>query len=504
MSQSSTEYRSDRSPIQEGQLAPHSVEAEENVLGAVLLNEGYMADCAFLKPGEFFIVRHGWIWEAMQTVRGRGDAVDHLTVTVELEERGRLSEVGGAAYLIGLISKTVHGMNVESHAKIVQRLAVRRGLIDAAQVIAREAHSDETDIDTTIANSQAALAAATSAHIGDDHITSALDYASVQFDRVSAVASGRAVPPNCLPTGLDDLDQRIGGLRPDDLIVVAARPGMGKSSWLNQIVMTNAKAGKAVGVANFEMSSAQAVTRMMSSESGVPFQAIQDEKMSPDQTAAYASAFVNSSGWLPRVKLEDRMSVATVEGLRRVVGRMVFEHGIELLVVDYLQRMRAPGFKKDNRVQEVGYLARGLKDIAKEFHIPVVAAAQLSRSLEQRTDKRPILSDLRESGEIEQESDLVMFIYRDEYYDADTTEGHRGEIGIAKHRNGPTGQVDFIWNGSQFRFDPAVARNVDLDAGSVTKSNASIPPEVKARADAKAARLPEREKWSDPLAQGGR
>lgn len=464
MNQSSTEFRSDRSPIQEGQLAPHNVEAEEATLGSVLLSQEYMADCAFLKPGDFFLVRHGWIWEAMQTLRDRRDPIDHLTVVTELEGRGRLAEVGGAAYVISLINKTPSGVNVEGYAKIVQRMAVRRGLIAAAQTVAQEAHSDETDIDVVIANSQAAIAEAASAHIGDNRVMTALDYASVQFDRIGQVASGKAVPPNCLPTGLGDLDESIGGLRQDDMIIVAARPGMGKSSWLNQVVITNAKAGKTVGVANFEMSSLQAVTRMMSSESGVPFQDIQDERMTDDQLDAYSKAFVDSSGWLPRIKLEDRMSVATVEGLRRIVGRMVYEHGISLLVVDYLQRMGASGFKKDNRVQEVSYLARGLKSIAKEFHIPVVVASQLSRKCEERNDKRPILSDLRESGEIEQEADLVMFIYRDEYYDADTPDGHRGELIIPKHRNGPTGAVDFMWNAVQFRFEPAARRSVDLDA----------------------------------------
>lgn len=477
-------------------LVPQSVEAEAAVLGSVLLSGEYMADCAFLKPSDFFIERHAWIWQAMQTIRERRDPIDHLTVITELEGRRQLVEAGGAAYIIGLIDRTPSALNVEGYARDVQRLAVRRGVIRAGQMIVREGYSDETDIHTVIANSQSHLAEATSAHIGDDQVKTALDYASVQFDRLGQVASGKAVPPNCLPTGLPDLNAAIGGFRPDDLIVVAARPGMGKSSWLNQILMTNAKAGRAVGFANFEMSSAQAVTRMMSSESGVPFQVIQDEKMTDEQMAAYSAAFVGASAWLPLVKLEDRMSAATVEALRTIVGRMVYEHGIELLAVDYLQRMSAPQFKGANRVQEVSYLARGLKSIAKEFHIPVVAASQLSRKCEERTDKRPILSDLRESGEIEQEADVVMFLYRDEYYDPETVEGHRGEIGIPKHRNGPTGVVDFIWNAVQFRFDPAERRNVDLDAGTVTKHGNGRRPFVAGRDDAT-----DRAEWADPLAK---
>lgn len=456
MSQSSTEIRGD-------QLAPHSIEAEEAVLGAISQDPETMSDVvSFLRTEDFFLVRHGWIWDAMVALRDRKDPIDYLTLTQELEQAGKLSEVGGAAYLISLINKTPSGMNVEGYGRIVERMALRRRLIEAAQQVARVAHSDETDIDEVVSKSELALDRALAGYTGRDSIRTGADVVDLQFARALSVAGGEVVPSSKIPTGIMDLGALIGGFRNDDLAIIAARPSMGKSSLLLQIATNTAKDGAAVGYLTFEDSANSVMTRVMASASGIDYLAIRDDAMTEGQLMTYGASYRTVREWAPRVILEDDILLATWDGVRRTARKMVFEHGIRALFVDYLQKIHAP-YRMDNRVQEISMVARELKNVAKELHIPVVAACQLNRALEVRSDKRPIMSDLRESGEIEQEADVIGFIYRDGYYDPDSPDGMRAEIHIAKHRNGPTGIVDTVWIPERFRFENAAKKNVDLN-----------------------------------------
>lgn len=469
MSQSSTAFRSDHSPVQEGNLAPHNVEAEEAVLGSMLLNPECYGEVFWLQPSDFFLVRHGWIWEAMQALVDRKDPVDQLTVVSELEQRGRLAETGGAAYVISLMNKTPSALNVEGYGHIVERMSLRRRLIEAAQRVARVAHSDETEIEEVIAESEKALAEATIRRIPRQLTVSVKDVAREQLDSVMRAAAGEKVPAG-LATGIVDFDRLTGGFRSGDLILVAARPGMGKSSLLHQVAAEMARGGSPVGIVGWEMDQESVTTRLLSREANIPYTDIRDRRLTADQLAAYMAAFANVESW--PIYLEADVTSRTPSGMRRAGLRLRYEYGIKALFVDYIQLMQGD-WRIDNRVQEISQISLSLKALARELSIPVIAASQLSRAVEGRSDKRPMLSDLRESGSLEQDSDMVCFIYRDNYYDASTLEGNKAEIAVAKHRNGPTGTIDTIWQPEKFNFANAtlVRVNTYTDESWVEKSN---------------------------------
>lgn len=447
MSQSSTEIRSDM-------LAPHSIEAEEAVLGSILLNPEAFILAMFLSFEDWFLVRHGWIWNAMVTINRRHDPIDHLTVVEELETNGHLAEVGGAAYVISLINKTPSALNVAGYAAIVHRMSIRRRMIEAAQVIARVAHSDETDIDEVITQAQRALAQVTKGY-GRKRALVIGEIASEHFDTTgAAIANGS--PVRGLPTGLVDLDRITGGLRKGDLDIVAARPGMGKTSFLLGIVKHVAKQGKAVGFLSFEQSARSLTTRLLTAECGIPYNDLDDGRVREDQMPAYVQAIGTVGEW--PIIFQDDTSLRNVYKACNAARQMWLDFGIELLVVDYLQLMIAPsGHDKrvENRNQEIAIITGELKSLARELDIPVFVACQLNRAVEGRSDKRPMLSDLRDSGSIEQDIDLGMFIYRAEYYDHNAEEGHRSEIDIPKNRNGQTGTIDVIWFGETMQFKDA-------------------------------------------------
>jgi replicative DNA helicase len=386
MSQFSTEIRSD-------QLAPHSIEAEEAVLGSILLNpEAFFEVLPFLKAEDYFLVRHGWIWDAMVSLHERRDPIDHLTLISELEQTGRLSEVGGAAYIISLINKTPSALNVEGYGRIVERMALRRRLIEAAQQVARVAHSDETDIDEVVNRAEQAIFEVTERRLAHD-LVPVKDVVSEYFDRVSFMARHQEMVMG-VPTGFIDLDRMLGGMQKSDLIIIAARPGMGKSSMLNSIVMNAARLNQRVALFSLEMSNEQLVQRFVSSLTRIPSQKLREGKLDEKDWAEFVKAAEDMSR--QPIHMDDTPALGTQE-LRSKARRLHLELGLDLILVDYLQLMTTP-FRSENRVQEISYISRSLKQIARELNVPVVAAAQLSRAVEQRTDKRPMLSDLRESG----------------------------------------------------------------------------------------------------------
>lgn len=452
MSQSSSDLRSD-------QLAPHSIEAEEAVLGSILINpEALFEVLPFLNADDFFIVRHSWIWEAMLALHERRDPLDYLTIVSELEQTGRLAEVGGAAYILSLINKTPSALNVEGYGRIVERMAVRRRLINAAQQVARVAHSDETDIDEVISRAEQAVFEVTERRLVHD-LVPIKNAVSEYFDHVSYLARHQDMVMG-VPTGFMDLDRLLGGLQKSDLVIIAARPGMGKSSMLNSIVMNAARLNQRVALFSLEMSNEQLVQRFISGITHIPSHKLREGRLDDKDWAEFVKA-TEDIGRLP-IHLDDTPALSTQE-IRSKARRLHLEYGLSLIVVDYLQLMTTP-FKSENRVQEISYISRALKQLARELNVPLVSAAQLSRAVEQRTDKRPQLSDLRESGSIEQDSDVVMFIYRDAYYNLDSPDGNRTEIQIAKHRNGPTGVVDLIFVPELTQFQNAARVSVDLDA----------------------------------------
>ncbi len=444
--------------LQSEQLAPHSVEAEEAVLGSILINPETLYEVLpFLRAEDFFIVRHAWIWEAILNLHERRDPIDYLTLVNELEQQGRLADVGGAAYILSLINKTPSALNAAGYGHIVERMAVRRRLIEAASRIVRVAHSEETDIDEVISQSEQAIFEVTERRLSRE-LTPVREVVSSYFDHISLLARHQEEVMG-VPTGFIDLDRLLGGMQKSDLLIIAARPGMGKSSWLNSVVLNAARNHQRVALFSLEMSNEQLVQRFVSAETRIPSHKLREGRLDERDWAQFVAA-TQRIGELP-IFLDDTPALSTQE-LRTKARRLYLEYGLDLVVIDYLQLMTTP-FRNENRVQEISYISRALKQLARELNVPVVAAAQLSRAVEQRTDKRPQLSDLRESGSIEQDSDVVLFIYRDAYYNPDTPDGNGAEIHIAKHRNGPTGMVHLVFIPELTQFQNAAAVNIDLD-----------------------------------------
>lgn len=386
MSQSTAGYQTDH-------LAPHSVEAEEAVLGSVLINpEALYEVLSFLRPEDFFIVRHTWIWEAILSLHERRDPIDYLTLVNELETLGRLSDIGGAAYILSLINKTPSALNAEGYGRIVERMAIRRRLIDAASNIARIAHSDETDIDEVVGRAEQAIFDVTERRLTRD-LVPVKDVVSSYFDHISLLARHQEEVMG-VPSGFVDLDRLLGGMQKSDLIIIAARPGMGKTSWLNTVVMNAARNRQRVALFSLEMSNEQLVQRFVSQDTHIPSHKLREGKLDERDWSQFVAA-TQAIADLP-IYLDDTPALSTQE-LRTKARRLYLEYGLDLIVIDYLQLMSTP-YRNENRVQEISFISRALKQLARELNVPVIAAAQLSRAVEQRTDKRPMLSDLRESG----------------------------------------------------------------------------------------------------------
>jgi replicative DNA helicase len=451
MAESTSDLRTDT-------LAPHSVEAEEAVLGSILINPDALLEVLpFLSPVDFFIVRNGWVYEAIVRLHERRDPLDYLTVTNELELSGRLTEVGGAAYILSLVNKTPSSLNVEGYGRIVERMSLRRRLLDAAGEVARAAHSEETDINEVVNRAEQAIFEVTEQRLQRD-LVPVSEVISDYFDHITDLMRRQEVVMG-VPTGFVDLDSMLGGMQRSDLLIIAARPGMGKSSMLNSIMLNAARHQQRVALFSLEMSNEQLVQRFISSETRIPSHRLREGTLDERDMAEFVKAAEHISS-MP-IYLDDTPALSTQE-LRSKARRLFLEYGLDLIMVDYLQLMTTP-FRSDNRVQEISYISRSLKQLARELNVPLVAAAQLSRAVEQRNDKRPMLSDLRESGSIEQDSDVVIFIYRDAYYNKETPDGDRTEVHIAKHRNGPTGQVDLVFIPELTLFRDAVRRDTNLD-----------------------------------------
>jgi len=455
----STQFSSD-------QLAPHNVEAEAAVLGSILIAPDTMAETDVLSAGDFFIERNGWIFSALQRLHSRRDPIDYLTLVAELETSGQLSEVGGAAYILKLINETPSAINVEGYAEIVYRMAIRRRLLLAAGMIAQAAHSSEPEIEVIVATAEDAVHSVTRGRRLQS-IQTMKSAMAEHFDLMQRTAAGGDLPG--MGSGLTDLD-RMFRARAGDLVYVAARPGMGKTAFLQTMIANNRT--KPAGFLSMEMSTDQVAQRWVSSETGIPFEAMSNGTMTPEQWEIYADVYPQIAEW--PVVIDDTGRI-TPSDLRSRVQRMVYEYSIEVVYLDFIQLMTAGGKSDDNRAQELSAISRECKLIAREFNIPFIVASQLNRNLESRADRRPLLSDMKDSGSLEQDADEVIFIYREDYY-PNPGEERRGvaEIIVAKNRNGATGFVDTVWQPQRMRFVNAYKRHVDLNDTSVgTYANAT-------------------------------
>lgn len=375
-------------------LPPHSLEAEEAVLGSLLIDPDAIFDVSsFLKPASFYHVKNQWIYEAILSLNERREPLDLITLTEELRRQERLEDVGGEGYIIGLINAVPTSINAESYGRVVEATAVRRQMIKAASEIANLAYNEAEDINVVIDRAEQTLFSVSEERTTRD-LVPIKQIASEYLERIQEL-NARGDDVIGVPTGFVDLDRLLGGLNKSDLIIVAARPGMGKTSLQNAMALTAARRyGKRVALFNLEMSAEQLVQRMIAAETRIDSQRLRRGDLQEHEWPIFMETIGRLSE--TRIFIDDTPSI-TPNQLRTKCRRLYAEHGLDLIMIDYLQLMQTDR-GTNNRVQEISEISRALKGLARELNVPLVSAAQLSRAVEQRQDKRPLLSDLRDSG----------------------------------------------------------------------------------------------------------
>jgi len=441
------------------QSLPFAREAEEAVLGAILVNPEVYYDVAhFLSAEDFYLHRNRWVWETFNSLHDQRLPIDLLTVAEELERQGRLAEAGGPAYLTALINAVPTSLHAEAYGHLVEGSATRRRLLEAANQIARLAYQSDTLIEEAVNEAEKAIFAVSERRLTHElqPIKQAL---SEYYDRVDYLARHRDETIG-VPTGFIDLDRVLGGMQPSDLLIIAGRPGQGKSGFCISAAKNASQLHKKhVALFSLEMSNEQLVQRLVAQETGIDSQRLRLGDIRDEEWPLFTQA-VSALGET-HIYLDDTPAITPLQ-LRTKCRRLHMEVGLDLIIVDYLQLMTGDT-RMDNRVQEVSYISRNLKVLARELKVPVLAAAQLSRAVEQRSDKRPVLSDLRESGSLEQDADVVLFIYRPDQYETDTLKQNIAEIIVSKHRNGPTHPgIELVFRKELAKFENAVTRRVDL------------------------------------------
>lgn len=438
---------------------PHNIEAEQAVLGSLLIDPDafFMVD-TMISPEQFYSASHGEIYKAIREIHQDKQVPDIITVTARLraqgtaECHGRLIEV----YLSELMDVVPSSFGVDAYAKIVINDAMRRSLIRAGREISSLAANGKVSLDEMVETSQQTLFSVTE-KTATRGVQSARQVVSALVDVVYERMNGDHQVG--MKTGFSDLDKMLGGLKPKDVVLLAARPGMGKSVLEGLISLYVAQHYGGVARFNLEMSSEQVIMRLLSSASRIPYWNIEHGQFAGDEI----EFFNRAAGEISSLPLfVDDTPGLTIAQLAAKSRRLHMEHGLRLITLDYVQLM---GIERSygNRNQDIGQISRGLKGLAKELNIPILVLAQLSRAVENRAEKRPLLSDLRDSGELEQDADLVLFLYRDEYYNPDTTmRPNVAEINIAKHRNGPTGTVDLYFHGPTMTFRNLARQTINL------------------------------------------
>jgi len=429
-------------------MPPHNAEAEQSVLGCMLLDkESVAAATDFLDSQDFYADSHKEIFDSMMEIYERGEPVDLVTVTEQLRQRGTLEAVGGVTYISDLSMSVPSTANVKYYVSIVEEKAILRRLISACNEIIRESYEAREEIDLIIDYAEKSIFQITQRNTASDFepIKTVLLETYARIEELSK-NKGQIIG---VPTGFDDFDRKTSGLQPSDFILVAARPSMGKTSFVLNVAQHAALHAKVpVAIFSLEMAKDQLVQRMLSSEANVELQKIRTGDLSENEWIK----LVEAAGPLSQapIYIDDTPGISVME-MRSKARRLKLENGLGMLIIDYLQLMSGRG-RAESRQQEISEISRSLKALARELSVPVVALSQLSRAPEARTDHRPMLSDLRESGAIEQDADLVAFLYRDEYYNPDTEKKNIAEVIIAKQRNGPTGTVELVWLGQFTKF----------------------------------------------------
>ena len=438
---------------QAGRLQPQNIDAEKSILGAILISEDALGDSAEkLKPSDFYDERHSLIFDAALKLYEKHIPVDLLTLTDQLKKDKNLTKIGGSAYIAELTNYVPTAAHADAYIDLVNQAAVRRRLIQAGSDITELSFTDQSPVNEVLEKAEQKLFNVSSQNVKKDLILIE-DILTDSFDRIETLHKNKGGLRG-IPTGWQDLDKITAGLQPSDLIILAARPAMGKTTLVTNLAYNVATISKkSVLFFSLEMSKEQLVDRMLADASGIDAWKIRTGNLTDEDFSKISEAM----GTMAEAKLmiDDTPGLSVLE-MRTKARRAARGNEIGLIVVDYLQLMQATTRSSDgNRVQEVSEISRGLKLLARELNAPVVALSQLSRSVENRRPQIPQLADLRESGSIEQDADIVMFIYREAYYEPETERKNITDLIIAKHRNGPTGKIELYFNPERLRFESA-------------------------------------------------
>ena len=438
-------------------IPPQNLEAEYAVLGAMLIEKEAIAKVTeFLRAGDFYREANRLIFDAMMELYNKGEAIDMVTVTEHLRKQDKLERVGGIAYITSLANAVPTAANVVHHGKIVEEKSILRHLINSATQIAGMGYEDSEDVEDILDKAEKSIMEVSGRKISGD-FTSIKDVVYKAFDKIEHLFQSKGAITG-LPSGFKDLDKLTAGLQPSDLILIAARPSMGKTAFtLNIATNVALRSKKPVAFFSLEMSKEQLVQRILCSEAAIDSQKLRVGEL-------------DDHDWEKLITVSDALSQAplfiddtpgiTVLEMRSKARRLKMEQGLSLIVIDYLQLMQGSGKKSsENRQQEISEISRSLKALARELEVPVIALSQLSRSVEARQVKKPMLSDLRESGSLEQDADIVAFLYREDYYDKETENKNITEIIIAKHRNGPVDTVKLFFHSQFTKFCDLTLRN---------------------------------------------
>ena len=431
-----------------GRIPPHSVESEQSILGSILLDkEAIITVTETIQPEDFYKEAHKIIYECMMKLNNKNEPIDLITLTEELKKQGHLEDIGGISYITSLSTIVPTTSNVKYYADIVKEKSVLRKLIKVSNDILNSGYDSSIKVEDLLEKAEKKI-------FDISQEKSSEDFQSINsvlmdtYDMIEKLYTNKEDITG-ITTGFDDLNKKTNGLQRTDLILVAARPAMGKTAFSLNLVQNAALKGNAsVAVFSLEMSKEQLVQRMLSAQSHVELKKIKNGSLDENDWPRIIDAMSVLSN--ASIYIDDTPGIKISE-LRSKCRKLKIEKGLDLILIDYLQLMEGDG-GNESRQQEISKISRSLKVIAKELNCPVVALSQLSRAPEQRSDHRPMLADLRESGAIEQDADIVMFLYRDEYYHPDSDRKNIGEIIIAKNRHGETGSVELVWLGEIQKF----------------------------------------------------
>lgn len=423
-------------------IPPQNIEAEQAVIGAILLqDEAIITVMERVHTEDFYDKPHQLIFEAMLNLGETNQPIDLITLTSLLQDRGQLEEIGGVSYLAKLAHAVPTAANVDYYAQIIEEKSMLRRLIRTATQIVSEGYTGGEDVSGMLGDAERKILEISNRRSGSGFVL-IRDVLMEVFDKVEMLHENKGGTSG-IPTGFVDLDKMTNGFQKNDLIIVAARPSVGKTAFALNIAQNVAvRANETVAIFSLEMSAPQLVQRMICAEANLDANVMRTGDFKDDDWAKLTMGISSLSE--AQIFIDDTPGV-TVADIRAKCRRLKKEKGLGMIVIDYLQLIHGRGKAGENRQQEVSEISRTLKQIARELEVPVVALSQLSRGVEQRQDKRPMMSDLRESGSIEQDADIVSFLYRDDYYNADTEKKNIIEIIIAKQRNGPVGTVELVF-----------------------------------------------------------